>query len=48
MSPAFALKKNPLSKERAAFQEWKNTSESLYVSQAILHFFFFLFVWDQR
>lgn len=32
------FEENPLSKERAAFQEWKNASDSLHVSQAILHF----------
>lgn len=34
------LWRKPLSEERAVFQEWKNASESLRVSQAILHFVF--------
>lgn len=34
------LWRKPLSEERAVFQEWKNASESLRVSQAVLHFLF--------
>lgn len=34
------FEENPLSEERAVFQEWKNASESLRVSRAILYFLF--------